>query len=306
MKIVIFNPQSEFTPAQQKRLSALGEVTYVESREELAIDSLLEMAKGADILGVDPDPLGGFEKAKPVLTKLMESLPELKAVCLSTTSTGWVDLGYCKERNIIVTNIPGYSRESIAEHTFAFLLNIAKRIFVTDRKTQKGQYTLQMGYELKGKTLGIIGLGSIGSRVAEIANCFGMKVIAYNRSPKTMSGVKMKSMREVLKESHAIALHTTHAPENDNLIGKAELFQMNDGVMIVNLVDRSLVNEKAMAEAIKSGKVMGYAYEAEDLDHGPLAGLENAVGLKGFGWYTKEAMENLMEIWVKNIEKYAT
>jgi phosphoglycerate dehydrogenase-like enzyme len=158
-----------------------------------------------------------------------------------------------------------------------------------------------MGFELKGKTLGIIGLGNIGSRVAELAKGIDMKVIAYNRSPKKMAGVEMKSFAEVLRESDAITLHTTHEPSNRNIIGKEQLAKMKKGVIIVNLVDRELVDEKAMAEAIKSGKVYGYAYEGVDLTNTPLANLENAVGIKGFGWYTKEALNNLFQIWVDNI-----
>src|SRR3990170_5444217 len=147
MKIAAFCPKSEFSEVNQKRLASLG----------------------ADIIAIDPDNFGGFEKAKDVVTKLVETLPKLKGVALSTTSYGWIDMDYFKKRNIPVSNVPGYSRELVAEHAIALLLCLAKRIIVTDRKIQKGQYKLEMGFELKGKTLGIIGLGNIGSRVAEMA-----------------------------------------------------------------------------------------------------------------------------------------
>ena len=122
MKIVIFNPKTDFTPVQQKQISSLGSVSYTETRDALPIKKLLQMAKGAEIIGVDPDPLGGFEKAKEKLTRIIESLPDLKGVCLSTTSFGWVDLEYAKKRKIPVSNVPGYSRESVAEQALAFLL----------------------------------------------------------------------------------------------------------------------------------------------------------------------------------------
>lgn len=301
MKITVFIPQSEFTEEQRKRLSNLGDVLYTEKREELPLSQLLKIAKDAEIITPDPDAFGGFEKAKAPLTKVMESLSNLKGVCLSTTSFGWIDLDYCKKRGIPVSNVPGYSSESVAEHTLALLLALAKRIIVTDRKTQKGKYQLEMGFELKSKTLGIIGLGSIGSRVAELGNGIGMKVIAYNRSPKRVKGVKMKTLGEVLAESDAISLHTTHEESNRGIIGKEQIAKMKNGVIIVNTVDRDLVDEPAMADAIKSGKVYGYAYEGEDLENTPLANLENAVGIKGFGWYTKEALANLFTIWVDNI-----
>src|SRR3989339_674532 len=302
MKVVVIYPQSFFSGSQQQKLSPLGEVFYSEAREELSTEQLDELSEDAEVLAIGPGPFGGFEKAKEKVTATLGKLPNLKGLCLSTTAYGWIDLDYCKTKNIPVCNVPGYSRESVAEHTLALLLNLAKRIIVTDRKTQLGKYKLEIGFELKGKTLGIIGLGNIGSRVAELAQCIGMNVIAYNRSPKNIPGVEMKSLEEVIKESDAITLHTIDSEETKNMIDKDQLTMMKDNVIIVNTVDRSLVNEQAMAEAIKSKKIYGYAYEAEDLQNAPLAGLENVIGLKGFGWFTKEALENLAQIWVDNIE----
>lgn len=305
MKIVIFNPKDSFTPDQQKQLNSFGQVLYTKTREALSMDKLLKMAKGVEIIGVDPDPLGGFEKAKEKLTKIMESLPNLKGVCLSTTSFGWVDLEWCKKHKISVSNIPGYSRESVAEQTIAFLLGASKRIFISDRRTQKGKYKLVQGFELRGKTLGIIGLGSIGSATAELAKGIGMRVIAYNRTPKKMKGVKMVSLNQLLKESDAISLHTTHEKANDEMISAKELAKMKKGVIIVNTVDRELVDEKAMAAALKSGKIDSYVYEGEDLVHTPLAKLENAFGFQGFAWFTKEALDNLYRTWINNLTALA-
>lgn len=305
MKIVIFNPQDSFTPDQQKQLSSLGQTTYTKTREALPMEKLLEMAKGTDIVGCDPDPLGGFEKAKEKLSKIVESLPNLKGICLSTTSFGWVDLDLCKKKKIPVSNVPGYSKESVAEQAIAFVLGASKRIFISDRRTQKDKYVLMQGSELRGKTLGIVGLGSIGSAVAELGKGIGMKIIAYNRSKKQVKGVTMVSLNELLKQSDAITLHTTHEIANNNMIGKTEIAKMKKGVIVVNTVDRELVDEKAMAEGLKSGKVDTYVYEGEDLIHTPLAKLENAIGFKGFAWYTKEALENLYQIWVSNLTAVA-
>ncbi len=305
MKIAILGSQSDFTKDQLNSLSHLGTTTFTNSGNELPLNVLLKITSGVDILAPDPTNLGGFEKAKPVLTKIMESLPNLKGVCLSTTSFGWVDLDYCKKRDLPVSNIPGYSRESVAEHTLAMMLNLAKKIFVSERRTNKGQFKLEMGTELKGKTLGVIGLGNIGSRVAELGKAIGMDVIAYNRSTKTLDGVEMKTLDKVLQESDVISINTTHETANNNMISTKEFGKMKNGVLIVNTVDRENVDENAMAQAIKSGKVGGYAYEAEDLENTPLAGLENAVGIKAFAWYTKEALENLYRIWTDNISALA-
>ncbi len=301
MKISVLVPKEELNQQHHKTLSQLGVIIYAPSRKEMSVGKIIEIVKDSEIIAIDPDLFGGFEKAKERVIAVMESLPSLKGVALSTTSYGWVDLDYCKKRKIHVCNIPGYSREAVAEHTLALLLCLAKRIIITDRKTQKGKYKLEMGFELKDKTLGIIGLGSIGSRVAELGLAIGMKVIAYNRSPKKQSGVTMKPLDGVLRESDAISMHVIDCKETRNLIAAEELKKMKDGVIVVNTADRWLVNEKTMAKAIQAGKVCGYAYEAEDLEHGPLVGLENAIGIKGFGWYTKEALERLAQIWIDNI-----
>ncbi len=301
MKMVVFNPQDSFTSDQQKQLSSLGSALYTKTREALPMEQLLEMAKGADIVACDPDPLGGFEKAKEKFSKIIESLPNLKGICLSTTSFGWVDLDLCKKKGIPVSNVPGYSKESVAEQTIAFMLGASKRIFLSDRRTQNDKYVLTQGFELKGKTLGIIGLGNIGSRVAELGLGIGMNVIAYNRTPKKMKGVKMVSLSQLLKDSDFITIHTTHEPKNNNLISKQEITKMKKGVFVVNTVDRELVDEQAMAEGLRTGRVDTYVYEGEDLIHTPLAKLENAIGFKGFAWYTKEALENLYRIWISNI-----
>ena len=300
MKIAALIPKSEFTPEQRHKLESLGQITYTDSRREYAVNDLIELIKDAVILAADPDNLGGFEKAKPRLTQLMESLPNLRGVALASTSYGWIDLEYCRKRNVPVANVPGYSREAVAEHALGLLLALAKRIIVSDRRTQKGKYEIGLGFELLGKTLGIVGLGSIGSRVAELGLGIGMRVVACNRSQKNMTGVEMKSYDELLKESDAISIHV-YGKGNIGLIGKDAISKMKDGVTIVNTANREIVDERAMADAIKSGKVYGYAYEAEDLVIGPLAGIENAVGIQGFGWYTRESLFRQLEILIDNI-----
>ncbi|KKT77659.1 MAG: Lactate dehydrogenase-like protein oxidoreductase [Microgenomates group bacterium GW2011_GWA1_Microgenomates_45_10] len=301
MKIAVFNPENEFIPENKRALARLGRVVYTQTREELPLPKLIKLAADADILMVDPDNLGSFEKGKENLKTVIAALPNVKTLALSTTSYGWVDLGYCRKRGVKVCNIPGYSRESVAEHTIALLLCLAKRILITDRQTQKGEYKLERGFELYGKTLGIIGLGSIGSRVAQLGQGIGMKVIAYNRSPKIQAGVQMKSLGKLLRESDAISLNVKDCDQTIGMIGSGELAKMKDGVIIVNTAGREVVDEEAMAKALKFGKIYGYAFEAEDLESGPLARIENAIGLKGFGWYTNEALANLQKIWVQNV-----
>jgi lactate dehydrogenase-like 2-hydroxyacid dehydrogenase len=269
------------------------------------IQDLINLARDSEYVGLDPDNFGGFEKARSRVTQVLETLPNVKGVTLATTSFGWVDLEYCKKRNITVCNVPGYSRESVAEHTIALLLCAAKRILVTDRRTQRNAYAMEMGFELKGKTLGIIGLGNIGSRTAEIALGIGMNVVAYNHSPKTMLSVEMKSLDEVVRVADALVLHTTHTDANRGFINTDVLSKMKKGVIVINTADVEVVDENAMKEALLSGIVDTYICEGSLFDSSPLKGIEHAIGLKGFGYYTKEAIHNLFEIFVQNIVSLA-
>lgn len=305
MKIAVLSPRSEFSKDQIGRLESLGETIYVEKREEYPVEKLIDISKDADILAVDPDVCGGFEKAKSNLTEIIELLPHLKGVCLGTTSFGWIDLEYCKKRKIPVSNCPGWSRESVAEQTITFILCAVRRVILSDREAQKGKYELRISKEVKGKTLGIIGLGSIGSRVAELAHGIGMKVIAYNRSPKKQTNVEMKSLDEVLHDSDIISLHITHEPANENLIDQKALSKTKKGIVFVNLCDRTAIDETAMAQAVKSGQVGTYILELEKFDGSPISGLENVIMMKPFAWFTKEALDRLLELWVENIERMA-
>jgi len=305
MKITVMCPKSEFSKTQQEKLAKVGEVIYTENRDEYPLEKLIVLAKDSDILAFDPGNIGGFEVAPERLIKLMETMPKIKGLALSTTAFGYVDLDYCNKRGIIVTNVPYYSTESVAEHALALMLDCAKRISITDRRTQKGKYRLVEGFELKDKTLGVIGLGHIGSRVAELGLAIGMKVIAYNRTSKQKKNVEMKSLEKVLAKSDVISLHLAENKETKGIISKDRIAKLKKGVIIVNTADRSLVNEKAMAQALKSGQVDSYALEAEDLTSPPLGRLENAILIKGFGWFTKEALERNKEIWINNIDGIA-
>jgi phosphoglycerate dehydrogenase-like enzyme len=294
-------PESEFTRNQVGRLQRLGKVMFTKDRNEIDLPELIYKAKDANILAFDPDNIGGFEKAADRLINLLDAMPKVKALALDTTAFGYVDLDYCRKRGIVVSNVPYYSTESVAEHTLAFLLGACKRIFLTDRRIQNDKYQLVQGFELKGKTLGVIGLGHIGTRVAELGMAIGMKVVAYNRTKKRVKGVKILTLNEVLRQADALSINLAENSETKGIISREKIKLMKQGMIVINAADRSLIDEKAMAKALKSDAVDSYVLEAEDLMSGPLAGIENAFLFRGFGWYTREALERNKEIWVENI-----
>lgn len=306
MKLVILTPQAEFSPDHQGKLAQLGQVVYTDSRRAYSFPELVKLSKDADILGFDPDNIGGFEVAEERLVRLATLLPSLRGIALSTTAFGYIDQGYFKKRGVRVANVPYYSSESVAEHTLGLLLGCAKRLFLSDRATQKGEYSLVMGQEIVGKTLGILGLGSIGSRTAQLAQSLGMRVIAYNRTPKRLKGVSLHSLGYVLRHADFLSLHLVDSEETVEFLSAKHIGQLKPGVIVINTASRDLVDESAMAQALQSGQVDSYALEAEDLKSGPLPKCPNAFLFKGFGWYTKEALARNKAIWVNNILGLAT
>ena len=305
MKIAILAPKEEFTKEQIAQLQKAGEVVFVKERKPYPLSEIKKLVKGAVVLGLDPDILGGFDFAKEKINSLIDSTPTIKGIAAATTSTEYIDLEYCAKKGIEVFNIPGYAVESVVEQTIGMIIGVSKRIFLLDRREQKGKFEPEMGYEVKGKTLGIIGLGRIGSQVAKRAKCLGMKVIAWNRSPKNIPGIELVSLNELYKKSDIISLHIASVPETYSFIGEKEISKMKNGVMIVNLASRLLVDEKAMAKALKSGKVDSYVYEGDELKKGPLAEVERAFGFRIFSWYTKEALERLIAGWTDKILRLA-
>lgn len=159
-----------------------------------------------------------------------------------------------------------------------------------------------MGKELRGRVLGVIGLGNIGTRVAELGGAIGMRVVGWNRSEKHLRGVKMVGLDKLLEESEVISINIMDSKETVGFVTRQMIGKMKRGVIVVNLADRSLVDEEAMARALKDGKVESYGYWGEDLKSGPLSKIETAIGLKGFAYYTEESMKRVKEIWVRNIE----
>ncbi len=303
MKISMLVPKNELTLQQQKRLEKLGNVVYTKSRDEYPLDELIELCKESIVIGLDPDNLGGFDKAPSRFVSLVEALQHIKGIALITTSYGYIDLDYCQKRGLVVTNVPHYATEAIAEHALAYLLGCSKRIFIADRKTREDNFELLQGFELKNKILGVVGLGDIGTRTTELGNAVGMKVIGWNRSSKQVSKVEIKtSLDELLEEADAIVLAVADNKETIDLLSKTRIKKLKKGAIVVNIASRAIVDEEAMATALRNGDIDSYVVESNNPTMPPLGQIDNAFVFKQFGWYTKEAMDRNLDVWISNIE----
>lgn len=301
IKILVASGFVEFSQEQKQQLSSLGVVTLAKNNKEYSVDEFVALAKGADYVAFNPEVLGGFEGLYQKFETILPQLPALKGIALGTTSFGYIPLDLIKKQGISVSHVPGYSRESVAEHTLLMMLGAAKRLFVTDRKTQLDQFQLEEGFELANRTLGVIGLGSIGSRVAQLGRSIGMDVIAWDRKEKYLPGMKQLPLDEVLSKADVISLHLSDNRETHQFLSKNKIKLLKRGAIVVNTASRELVDETAMAKALQKKQVDSYVFEAEDLSTGPLANCPNAILLKCFSWYTSDSLERNKKIWVENI-----
>ncbi len=234
---------------------------------------------------------------------VLEALPNLKYIGLTATGYNIVDVEYAAKRNIVVTNVPAYSTESVAQHTFALMLELMTHPALHSDSVKRGEwannsffcYWLTPQIELCSKTLGIIGGGQIGMRVAEIAKAFGMNVLIYGKTMK--SG--RTTLDTLLKNSDIITVHCPLNKDTENIISSKTISKMRDGVYIINTARGGVVNENELADALSSGKVAGFAADvvsAEPPDNSNvLINSSNTIITPHLAWATFAARSRLME-----------
>jgi D-3-phosphoglycerate dehydrogenase len=287
-----------------KKLQSIGDLEVFENPPKTA-EELKERIKEADIVIV-----GWSDLTKNVI----DSAKRLKMVSIWATTCHYADLEAAKERGIMVTHIPGYAMEAVAEHTFALLLAAIRKLPLADKHVRNGGFDWRPfgGIELHGKTLGIIGTGSIGCRVAEIAKAFKMRTLGYDKYPNVKRaeeiGMKYVDLYTLLKESDFITLHVTLTSETERLIGKKEIEAMKKGVVLINTSQGKVVDEKALVDALKSGKmsfagldVFGEEPPAKD---NSLFKLDNTILSPHVGFHTTEAAKRCTDICVENVVKF--
>lgn len=216
-------------------------------------------AKNSDIVCV----FIGSKLSSEVLNKL----PKLKLVVTRSTGYDHIDIVNCKKREILVANVPSYGPHTVAEHTFALMLSLARKIPQIVQKTRHEDFSLQdiEGFELHGKTLGVIGTGNIGQEVIKRANAFGMHVLGYanHQDVKLERALKFKftSFNELLKNSDIITLHVPLTKETLHMINAKSISLMKKHVYIINTSRGPIIDTKALISALKSKKIAGVALD---------------------------------------------
>ena len=306
MKIVFLDSATIGEDVSLQPISSLGELTTYPST---APDDVVERIKGYDV--VIPNKLW-------VCKKEMESNPALKLICVAATGMNNVDLVHAASKGIPVRNAVNYSTESVAQVTFMHILNLVGKASYFDNVVKSGHYSAAGSftdvtnpfYELKGKRLGIIGLGNIGSRVAQIAEVFGMTVSYFPTSGKAHSDrYPAKELGQLLAESDVISIHAPLNERTKDLITRKELKSMNPKGYIVNMGRGGIIKEADLAAALDEGIIAGAAVDVftkEPLpaDH-PYLTMQKRDKLlltPHIGWASKEAREVLVAMIADNIK----
>ena len=221
-------------------------------------ETLIERCTGADAV-----VLSNF----PFRREVMERCPELKMVCVAFTGVDHVDVDYCRERGIAVSNCAGYSTVAVADLVFGLVIALARNILPCDARCRTGGTKDGLvGFELEGKTFGVIGAGAIGSRVARIAAAFGCRVLVWSRTKKELPDAEFVSLDTLLRESDIVSLHVPQTPETIGLIGKAELAKMKPTAFLINTARGPVVDTAALAEALKNGTIAGAGVDVFDVE----------------------------------------
>ncbi len=226
---------------------------------------------------------------------VLNELKNLKAIVTRSTGFNHIDVKECKKKKIKVFNVPDYGQNTVAEHTFALILALSRKIHKSYEKTSKGDFSLDglTGFDLKDKTIGIIGLGSIGRHVFRMARGFEMKTLGYDvKKDKKLvkKGLKFVSLNKLFKESDIITLHCPLTKKTEHMINKKSINLMKEGVYIINTARGDLIDTNALIKALAKGRIGGAGLDV--LEEERIIKEEIQLLSKGF---SKESMENLLE-----------
>lgn len=287
-------------------MQALGEFTVY---DRTAPDELLDRAADAEVLLTN----------KTVITaEDMASLPSLKYIGVLATGYNIVDIQAAKERGIIVTNIPAYSTNSVAQMVFAHILNITQRVGHYAYANRHGRWANNPDFcywdtnliELDGKKMGIIGLGNTGKATAHIAAAFGMQVCASTSKPQSQlpEGIRKMELEDIFRECDIVSLHCPLTPETKDMVNAARLATMKPTAILINTGRGPLVNEQDLADALNKGVIAAAGIDVLSSEPpqytNPLLTAKNCFITPHIAWATKEARERLMNIAVENLKGY--
>lgn len=307
MKIVVLEPlgvSEAYVEKLAEGLSAAGHEFVYNATKVTDTPSLIARGQDADILVVANMPLKG---------EVIEGCPNVKCIAVAFTGVDHVDLETCKKRGIAVSNAAGYSTNAVAELVFGLAIGLYRSIPACDGRSRTGGTKDGLvGPELHGKTMGIVGTGAIGCRVAAIASAFGCRLLAYSRTERpemTALGATYVSLEELMEQSDIVSLHVPVTPATKGLIGRDMLARMKKNAILINTARGPVVDNQALAEALTAGQIAGAGIDVFDMEPPipedyPLLKAPNTILTPHVAFATLEAMEIRADITVSNIEHW--
>jgi D-lactate dehydrogenase len=252
MKIAFFEVKESWEKSfYQKELKEHVIKFYKQPIQDVKVDSF-----------EDADIISTFIYSK-VSKEIIDRIPNLKFVTTRSTGFDHIDVAYAKSKGIVVSNVPNYGENTVAEHTFALILSLSRNIHRTYVRTIRGDFSLEglRGFDLRGKRIGVVGTGRIGLHVIKIALGFGMEVVAYDRSPNmlmaSLLGFKYVSFDELISTSDIITLHVPYSPDLHHMINMEVVNKMKKGVILINTARGALIDNNALLYGLNKGIIAG-------------------------------------------------
>ena len=282
----------------------IGKVKYYDT---LKGNELIKAIENAEIVLINKTV---FDK------QLFSACKRLKYIGVFATGYNNVDLEEANLRGVTVCNAPSYSTKSVAQLTMTYILELSSNLSKYNRSTHEGKWIESSTFsyfpykfsELDGKTLGIFGMGTIGKEVAQMGMAFGLKIIAYSRTPKNIDGVTFVERDELFKKSDFLSMHCPLTPDTKLLVNERTLSLMKPTAFLINTSRGGVIDENALANSLKSGKISGAAVDvltkepmAKDC---PLLGIDNCIITPHIAWTTVEARKRLLEIVCQNLQAF--
>lgn len=307
MKIVVMEPlgiAAEQVETLAAPLKAAGHEFVYYATKETDQTKLLARIQEAEILVLANQPLSG---------ELIKACPQLKMLAVAFTGVDHIDMAACRERGLVVCNAAGYSTNAVAELTLGLAISVIRNIVPCDERCRHaGTKDGLVGFELYGKTFGVVGTGAIGSKVAKLAAAFGCEVIAYSRTPKQeleAAGVRYVGLGELLRTADFVSLHVPLTEATRGLINAEAIAQMKPTAVLLNTARGPVVDSEALAAALNAGRLAGagidvFENEPPVAEAHPLCQARNTVVTPHVAFATKEALLARADIVIANINAY--
>lgn len=305
--VITAQGRNTFTEQQATRLEAVAEVTFSSALNALNGDEIVELLSHVDYAGLTPRSVQVIDE------NWVQRLPKLKGIAVFATGVDYIDTEYLEHKGIILSHLPEYSTQSVAEHALGLLLTMSRRIHLSQDRVRGRVHggTSVLGWELWGRTIGIIGLGRIGSRVAELSKAFGMRVLGHDPK-RQIEGIPNVNMEELLASSDVVSLHFPAQWQGDAVFGERELKSMKPGATLINVSRSALVDPVSVVNAIAAGTLRGYAVDdifpigesderaRRQIDEGRILQTGHTA------WYSQEVIQRGYDTWIGNLVGFAT